>query len=234
MFVWPGCNAWAHSYCARRFGHGFSIAHRIPTFPQLDPEVTRGVKSPGITIPPPLSGQSVLARIQQEGEIRVGYNAGIIPFSYRNSRGELVGYDVSYAYELARDLNVGLRLIPFEWPRLAQNLAEGRFDIAMAGIYVTEDRLLQFKASTPYLQSPLALFMPRERAGGFTSRAKIVEREGVKIGVFTIQCCSAPAHLSQRRDRRCSGLPAGADSQRLTRPFGHWCRLKRWLLRIPG
>ena len=26
--------------------------------------------------------------------------------------------------------------------------------------------------------------MPRERAGGFTSRAKIVEREGVKIGVF--------------------------------------------------
>ena len=154
---------------------------------QLDPEVKQGVKVSFGTLDsaePLLPGQSVLARIQQEGEIRVGYNAGIIPFSYRNSRGELVGYDVSYAYELARDLNVGLHLIPFEWPRLAHNLAEGRFDIAMAGIYVTEDRLLQFQASTPYLQSPLALFMPRERAGGFTSRAKIVEREGVKIGVF--------------------------------------------------
>ena len=154
---------------------------------QLDPEVKQGVKVSFGTLDSaaPLSpGQSVLARIQQQGEIRVGYNSGIIPFSYRNSRGELVGYDVSYAYQLARDLNVRLRLIPFEWPHLAQALAEGRFDIAMAGIYVTEDRLLQFKASTPYFQSPLALFMPRDRAGGFTSRTKILERNDLKIGVF--------------------------------------------------
>jgi proton glutamate symport protein len=95
-----------------------------------------------------------------------------------------VGYDVAYAYKLPRDLNVRLRLIPFDWPHLAKNLKEGRFDIAMAGIYVTEDRLLQFKASPPYLQSPLALFMPRKRAEGFSSRAQILERRGLKIGVF--------------------------------------------------
>ena len=154
---------------------------------QLDPEVKQGVdvSFSGLDSTEPLpQGLSVLARIQQEGELRVGYNSGIIPFSYRNSRGELVGYDVAYAYQLSKDLNVRLRLIPFEWPHLAQNLAEGRFDIAMAGIYVTEDRLLQFKASTPYFQSPLALFMPRERASGFTSRTKILERKGLKIGVF--------------------------------------------------
>ncbi len=150
---------------------------------ELDPEVKQGVEVAFSTLDsaePLPQGLSVLARIQQVGELRVGYNSGIIPFSYRNSRGELVGYDVAYAYQLARDLNVRLRLIPFEWPHLAQNLAEGRFDIAMAGIHVTEDRLLQFKASTPYLQSPLALFMPRD----FTSRTKILERKGLKIGVF--------------------------------------------------
>jgi ABC-type amino acid transport substrate-binding protein len=126
----------------------------------------------------------VISRIQKQSELRVGYNSGIIPFCYRNSRGELVGYDVSYAYELARDLNVRLRFVPFEWAQLAQDLTEGRFDIAMAGIYVTEDRLLQLKTSIPYFQSPLALFMPRERAGAFTSRAKILELQGLKIGVF--------------------------------------------------
>ncbi len=68
-------------------------------------------------------------------------------------QGELVGYDIAFAYQLARDLNVKLRFIPFEWTSLAQNLTEGRFDIAMAGIYVTEDRLLAFTASTPYFQS---------------------------------------------------------------------------------
>ena len=99
-------------------------------------------------------------------------------------QGELVGYDIAFAYQLARDLNVRLRFIPFEWTSLAQNLTEGRFDIAMAGIYVTEDRLLAFTVSTPYFQSPLALFMPRERAEGFTSRAKILEYPALKIGVF--------------------------------------------------
>ena len=49
-------------------------------------------------------------------------------------------------------------LIPFEWTDLAQNLTEARFDIAMAGIYVTEDRLLAFEVSTPYFQSPLRSF----------------------------------------------------------------------------
>jgi proton glutamate symport protein len=133
---------------------------------RLDPAETRGVPvSFGTleTAAPLPEGSSILSRIQQNGELRVGFNQAIIPFSYRNSAGELVGYDIAYAYQLAKDLNVRMRFIPFEWPHLARNLAEGRFDIAMAGIYVTEDRLLQFAASTPYFQSPLALFMPRER-----------------------------------------------------------------------
>lgn len=153
----------------------------------LDPALGQGVHVSfgALESAEPLpEGVSVLGRIQQDGELRVGFNEGIIPFSYRNSAGELVGYDIAFAYQLARDLNVRLRLIPFTWPRLAQDLTEGRFDIAMAGIYVTEDRLAQFTVSSPYFQSPLALFMPRERAGDFASRAEILKRKALKIGVF--------------------------------------------------
>jgi len=153
----------------------------------LDPALTSGIPVAFGTLEsaePLAKDSSVLARIQRAGELRVGFNEGIIPFSYRNSAGQLVGYDIAFAYQLARDLNVRLRLIPFEWTHLAQNLTEGRFDIAMAGIYVTEDRLLAFEVSTPYFQSPLALFMPRERAEAFTTRAKILEYPALKIGVF--------------------------------------------------
>ena len=153
----------------------------------LEPAVTSGIPVTFGTVEstqPLPKNLAVLARIQRDGELRVGFNEGIIPFSYRNSAGELVGYDIAFAYQLARDLNVRLRFIPFQWPDLAQNLTEGRFDIAMAGIYVTEDRLLAFEASRPYFQSPLALFMPRDRAEGFTSRTKILERKALKIGVF--------------------------------------------------
>jgi sodium:dicarboxylate symporter family protein len=49
---------------------------------QLDPDVTRGgnVSSPHLILPSASAGTGVLARIQQNGELRVGYNSGIIPF----------------------------------------------------------------------------------------------------------------------------------------------------------
>jgi Na+/H+-dicarboxylate symporter/ABC-type amino acid transport substrate-binding protein len=152
----------------------------------VDPTVTDGIS---VSVDPPATarlskGMSVLARIQRSGELRVGYSDSIIPFCYRNSSGELAGYDVAYAYQLARDLNVGLSFVSFEWEHLASDLEAGRFDIAMAGIYVTDDRLLHLKVSTPYFKSPLALFMPRDRASGFTNRSEIVKRGRLRIGVF--------------------------------------------------
>jgi hypothetical protein len=68
----------------------------------------------------------------------------------------------------------------------------------MAGIYVTEDRLLAFEVSTPYFQSPLALFMPRERAEGFTTRAKILEYPALKIGVFNDRFSYQGSHALSR------------------------------------
>jgi ABC-type amino acid transport substrate-binding protein len=151
----------------------------------LDPALKAAVKAvedPGAA-PPPVS-QPSMARIQQTGELRVGYNDSIIPFSFRNSAGQLTGYDMAFAFQLAADLNVNLRLIPFDWQTLAADLAAQKFDIAMAGIYVTDDRLLALRVSTPYFQSPLAFFLPRDRVPAFRSRDGINSRPGVRIGVF--------------------------------------------------
>ena len=134
--------------------------------------------------PPVIAGEAVMVRIQRTGELRVGYNDSIIPYCYRNAAGELTGFDVAYAYRLAADLNVNLRFVRFEWTELEQDLLQHQFDIAMAGIYVTEGRLMKLTASTPYYQSPLALFLPRARAGEFRSRAEIEGHAGLRIGVF--------------------------------------------------
>jgi polar amino acid transport system substrate-binding protein len=68
-----------------------------------------------------------MARIQNTGELRVGYK-GVIPFCYRDTAGQLVGYDVSFAYRLAADLNVHLRFIPFNWGTLVDDLEAQKFD----------------------------------------------------------------------------------------------------------
>ncbi|MEM1058531.1 MAG: cation:dicarboxylase symporter family transporter, partial [Verrucomicrobiota bacterium] len=130
------------------------------------------------------SPHPVLKRIQSTGELWVGYNDGIIPFCYRNQAGELVGFDVEAAYSLANSLNVDLVLVPFNWESLEGDLTAGRFDIAMAGIYVTSERLRQLEVSSPYYNSPVALFGLREKIGAFTSRDTIDRMSPLRLGVF--------------------------------------------------
>ncbi len=130
------------------------------------------------------STMGALARIQSTSEIRVGYNPNVIPFSYTNERGELVGYDIAYVYKLAQDLNVKLRLIPFEWQSLADDLADGRFDMAVSGIYVTDSRLQHLSISEPYLQSPLALIVRADEVNSFLSRDAILAQQDLVIGAF--------------------------------------------------
>ena len=65
----------------------------------------------------------------------------VIPFDYWSNSRDLGGFDISYADRLASDLNVSLDLIPFHWQELSDDLTRGRFDLAMAGVYITDDRL---------------------------------------------------------------------------------------------
>lgn len=133
---------------------------------------------------PRRSAASLLNQIRQSGVLRIGYNPSVIPFCYRNQAGDLVGYDVAFAYKLARDMNVRLEWVPFSWPNLAGDIQAGKFDIAMAGIYVTKDRLNQFLLSEPYYQSALAFFAPRSVAGKFRDRKSIEENTNLRIGTF--------------------------------------------------
>jgi proton glutamate symport protein len=126
---------------------------------------------------------STLKTIQASGVLRVGYNPDVMPFSYRNDRGQLVGYDVTFAYELAHDLGVRLELIPFDWRRLESGLSERRFDVAMAAIYETHDRLQTFAVSMPYYQSPVAVVVRAERAEQFRSRAQILALANLRLAV---------------------------------------------------
>ena len=125
-----------------------------------------------------------LLAIQRSGVLRVGYNPYVIPFSYWNDHHDLVGFDISYAYRLASDLNVRLELIPFHWQDLADHLIQRRFDLAMAGIYATDERLKTLTVAHSYYQSPVALIVPAWRATEFLDRSAILEMPELRLAVF--------------------------------------------------
>src|SRR5262245_43993557 len=171
--------------------HGYFLApagFRYGTL-TLDPAITRGVEAtvlrtgePERAAPPPQSGVDI-ERIQRSGVLRVGYNAAAVPFSYLNDAGQLVGYDIAFAYDLARSLNVRVTFVPFEFAELERDLAAGRFDIAMSGIYASTQRLSALSASMSYYQSPVALFMPTDRAERFRTREDILAMRNLRLAM---------------------------------------------------
>jgi len=128
--------------------------------------------------------EPIMQRVRRSGELKVGFNPNIIPFSYRNDQGELVGFDVAYAFRLAKDLGVDLRFIPFSWNGLEKDLEARRFDLALAGIYVTDERLQHFAVSEPYRQSPVALIVNVKVVRQFLDRSEIDARPNLAVGIF--------------------------------------------------
>jgi proton glutamate symport protein len=116
--------------------------------------------------------------------IRVGYGRDIVPFTYFNAHGDLVGFDISYAYALARSLHVRLELLPIEWTTLQSDLAAHRFDIVMAGAYVTDDRLQNLQVTDSYFVSPVALIARAGEARRFLSYDAIAAASDLTLGAL--------------------------------------------------
>ncbi|MCP4901320.1 MAG: transporter substrate-binding domain-containing protein, partial [bacterium] len=79
-------------------------------------------------------GESRLQRIQRRGILRVGFDSEALPFAFFNADGELVGFDVELAHQLAVDLGVEIEFVPFRQESLEGQLADDHFDVAMSGI----------------------------------------------------------------------------------------------------
>lgn len=77
--------------------------------------------------PPPVSGHR-LDEIRQRGVLRVCVSPDGMPWSFRNSRGEIVGFDIGLAHILAVELKTHLALVPLPRPARGAALADGTCD----------------------------------------------------------------------------------------------------------
>ena len=155
---------------------------------RLDPALTATVDAVTTERTPqslaPIAGPATLDGIRARGVIRVGYGRDIVPFSYANAKGDLVGFDVSYAYKLAQDLHVRLELVPIDWDSVVAELGTHRFDIVMAGAYVTSARLQDVEVTDSYFESPMALLARTEKAQRYLSYEAIADDPALTLGVL--------------------------------------------------
>lgn len=111
----------------------------------------------------------VLDTIHSRGRLRVGYLPNALPFAFFNSRGQLVGYDIELAHQLASELGVQLELVPILREHLTEDLDSGYCDIVMSGTAVTTPQASRLLFSRAYLDETLAFVVPDATREGFAT-----------------------------------------------------------------
>ena len=125
---------------------------------------------PALAVDIELSRDSTLEGILQRGELRIGLEAGYMPFEMIDKRSglrqkeirhggfrrkgrqlSLIGFDIDIGIEMAKALGVKPVFIDTLWPSIIPALKLGRFDIIFGGMSVTEGRKKLVDFADPFM-----------------------------------------------------------------------------------
>ncbi|CCK77852.1 MAG: cation:dicarboxylase symporter family transporter [Oleispira antarctica] len=126
--------------------------------------------------------KSVLDRVKQRGFLRVGYFRDDLPYSFHNSKGKLVGFDIEIMNQLAGDLGVGIEFVKIFRKEAGPLLASGYLDIT-SGVPVIPDNMKEFLLSWPYSDQHVAFIVKDKRRAEFVDWENIRDRKDLIIGI---------------------------------------------------
>ncbi|TAN11194.1 MAG: amino acid ABC transporter substrate-binding protein [Burkholderiaceae bacterium] len=100
-----------------------------------------------------------LAVIQKAGVIKIGTEGTFAPFTYHETGGKLVGFDVDMGRAIAKQLGVKAEFVEGPWDGLIAGLNAHRYDLVMNQVGITPEREAKYDFSRPYLSSSAALMV---------------------------------------------------------------------------
>jgi polar amino acid transport system substrate-binding protein len=116
----------------------------------------RGAPGPGV------------AAARERGRLVVLTEVGFPYFGTRDERGELTGFDVDLAREMAKDLGVGVEFRDRKFDLLFGELQRGQGDVVVSGVTVNESRKKAVDFSEPYFLTRTMPLLARPRADDVT------------------------------------------------------------------
>ena len=130
--------------------------------------------------------KSTLNAIITKGELRVGMEPGYMPFEMKDKKGNIIGFDVDIARDMAKKMGVKLKLVPTAWDGIIPALLTNKFDILMSGMTITQQRNLKVNFANPYVSVGQTMLIKKSLAGTITKASDLDKPEYTivtKLGV---------------------------------------------------
>ena len=108
---------------------------------------------------------SYIDQIKAKGELVVGTSADYPPYEFHteiDGVDTIVGFDIAIAQAIADDLGVELKIVDMSFDNLLMSLANGEFDMVIAGLSASEERMKTNDFSDTYLESKNLILVRKE------------------------------------------------------------------------
>ena len=92
-----------------------------------------------------------LASIANSQTIRIGTEGAYPPWNNLNSAGELEGAEIDFGNEACKRMGVTCEWVTQDWDGIIPALLQGKYDIIIAGMSITEERKEKVNFTTGYM-----------------------------------------------------------------------------------
>ena len=128
----------------------------------------------------------------QAKKIIMGLDDTFAPMGFRDESGELVGFDIELAKEVAKKLDVEIEFQPIDWSMKETELNTGNIDLIWNGYSITEERKEKVAFSTPYLANSQIVVTLAD-----SSIVKLADLEGLAVAVQAESSAVDAAHSKE-------------------------------------
>ncbi|WP_297990157.1 amino acid ABC transporter substrate-binding protein [Anoxybacillus sp.] len=104
----------------------------------------------------------LFAQIKEKGELKIGTEGTYPPFTFHDETGELTGFDVDIAKEVAKRIGVKPVFVETQWDAMFAGLDAKRFDMIANQVGIRPDRQEKYDFSNPYITSAAVLVVHKE------------------------------------------------------------------------
>jgi len=106
------------------------------------------------------AGDASLDAIKTKGKIILGLDENFPPMGFRDDKGEIVGFDIDLATEVAKRLGVSLELQPINWDAKELELETGKIDLIWNGMTITPERIEAMFFTKAYIANRQVVVVP--------------------------------------------------------------------------
>lgn len=136
-----------------------------------------------------LVGERSLTEVKEKGSILIGTTGVFEPMSYRDKEGNLIGFDIGLAEEIAKHLGVQVEFKVDDFTNLLNDVESGKIDALINAVTITEKRSKIYSFSNPYFNNGQGIIV-RQESENIKSEDDLA---GKRIGVWRNTTCEIEA-----------------------------------------